>query len=352
MAATDAQFGYSRAMRASSLRWDAATLDRFLAAPVKVVPETTMTIPTDAPGDRKALIAYLSTLRGSIPAGFAVRGDAGPSPMAAPGLRTGRAAFGGFQSDAPGVRRRITVADLPAPFATESARNNAKVVDAPAGAEPMVPPGFHVALFAKDLKSPRLLRVAPNGDVFAAASDAGEIQVLRAREGAAIAERVETFAKGLDDPFGIAFFPAGPTPQWLYVAEANAVRRYPYENGDLTARGAPETVIARLAPTSAGHTMRDIAFSHDDQRLFVAVGSGSNVAEDLPARSPDAIRAFEAAHGLATNNAAVREGDGTLLDNCLVMAQPPEDVVSLEGPVEKLDGELILRQSANRQHSR
>jgi glucose/arabinose dehydrogenase len=195
------------------------------------------------------------------------------------------------------VRRHITVVDLPAPFATESARHNAKIADAPDGAVPRVPPGFRAALFAKDLKAPRLLRFAPNGDLFAAASDDGEIQVVRAGQSPESA-RVDTFAKGFDDPFGIAFFPPGPAPAWVYVAEVNAIYRYPYVNGDRAARGPRETVVAPLARSAGGHTMRDIAFSKDGRQMFVAVGSASNVAEKMPASSPEAIRAFEAEHGL------------------------------------------------------
>ena len=313
-AASDPQFDYSRALRASMLRWNAATLERFLAAPSEVVPGTTMTIPTESPTDRQAIVAYLMTLRGSASSAPDIR-DPGPALGATPGLRTGREAFGGFRSDGPGVRRRITVGDLPAPFATESARNNAMVAEASDGAVPKVPPGFRAAVIAKNLKSPRLVRVAPNGDLFMAASDAGEIQVLRQREDGTVADRAETFAKGLDDPFGIAFYPAGPAPQWVYVAEVNAVHRYPYANGDLTARGARETVVSRLAPTDGGHTMRDIAFSNDGQLLFVAVGSASNVAEKLPSKSPDEIRAFEADHGVgATWDAEQSRADVLVFD--------------------------------------
>jgi len=308
----DPRYGYSRALRAQALTWDEPNLDRFLAAPRDVVPGTTMVLATPSAPERKALIGYLLALpsapRAAAPsagAGAGAAPDAGadaaiaePPPIATSGLRTGRAAFGDFRSDAPGVRRHITVADLPRPFATESARNSAKVVDAPAGAEPKVPPGFRVELFASHLKSPRLLRVAPNGDLFVAASDAGQVQVIRAPTQAGGAPRVETFATGLDDPFGIAFVPPGPSPRWVYVAETNAVRRYPYANGDLTARGAAETLVARLSPGSGGHTMRDLALSGDGKRMFVAIGSASNVAEDVGKRSPGDIAAFEATHGV------------------------------------------------------
>jgi glucose/arabinose dehydrogenase/cytochrome c2 len=337
-AASDAQFDYSPALRGSSLRWDVSTLDRFLAAPTVLVPGTTMTVPTDSPVERRAIVAYLSTLR-ERDVTASPRNQGAPAENVAPGLRTGRDAFGDFRSDGPGVRRRITVADLPKPFATQSSRRNAKVVDRPAGAQLKVPPGFHAAPFATDLKSPRLLKMAPNGDLFVAASDAGEIQVLRAGPGGATAPRVDVFAGGLDDPFGIAFFPGGPSPEWLYVAEANVVRRYPYANGDLSARGAPETVVARLSPTAGGHTMRDLAFSHDDRRLFVAVGSASNIADDLPKRSPEEIRAYQSAHGVGAAwgaeesraNVLVFDPDGknrrvfaTGLRNCSGLTVHPE----------------------------
>lgn len=301
-AAGDARFGYTRALRDAQITWDAGLLDQFLAAPRDVVPGTNMVLPTPDGAERKAIIGYLIALPAApepaAPAGSVGAAPAAPAPAAAPGLHTGAGAFGDYRSDAPGVRRRITVADLPRPFSTDSARNSAKVVDPPPGAAPRLPDGFHAQVFAKDLKHPRLLRVAPNGDVFVAASDAGQVVVLRSKPGATTAEQASTFASGLDDPFGIAFFPPGPSPRWVYIAESNAVRRYAYTSGDLVPRGAAEIIVPRLAPSTGGHTMRSLEFSPDGTRMFVAVGSQSNVAEDLAARAPDQIAAYEAVHGV------------------------------------------------------
>lgn len=295
-AAGDAKFGYSQAMRAASLTWDEATLDKFLAAPRDVVPGTTMVLATPDASERKAIIAYVLALPAAPNAANAATPAQDAAPVStAPGLRVGRDAFGDYRGDAPGVRRRITVADLPKPFATDSARNSAKVVAAPPDAKLSVPAGFQVSLFAKGLGHPRLLRIAPNGDVFIAASDEGKILVVR---GAERGGAPSTFASGLDDPFGIAFVPAGPSPQWVYVAEANVVRRYPYASGDVVARGKSEVLVAKLSPTSGGHTMRSLELSKDGKRMFVAVGSASNVAEDLAPRSPADIAAYEAAHGV------------------------------------------------------
>src|SRR4029079_18430041 len=86
------------------------------------------------------------------------------------------------------------------------------------------------------------------------------------------------FAARLQSPFGIAFYPAGPDPQWVYVGNTGSVVRFPYKVGDLKASGAAQVVVAQLPP-GGGHWTRDLAFSKDGQRLFVAVGSGSNASD-------------------------------------------------------------------------
>src|SRR5437899_2569043 len=96
-----------------------------------------------------------------------------------PKLLTGKAAMGDWTTDAPGVRRRLTVDDLPEPNATESARNPPKVVKRPEGAWPRVPEGFEIKEFARDLKQPRVIVTAPNGDLFVAESEANRVRVLR-----------------------------------------------------------------------------------------------------------------------------------------------------------------------------
>ncbi len=217
---------------------------------------------------------------------------------AEPGVLTGRAAFGDWHGDKPGVRRRITPADLPDPFASRSSGNPPQVVDRPADRRPQAPPGFRVDLFADGFDEPRVLRVAPNGDVFVADTADGAVRVLHAPDGAAHAERADTFAEGLDAPFGIAFYPPGPAPRFVYVAEINRVLRFPYRPGESKAAGPPEVVVAQIAPSTGGHSTRDLAFSPDGTRLFVSVGSASNVAQELSRRSPAEAAAFDATHGL------------------------------------------------------
>jgi glucose/arabinose dehydrogenase len=220
------------------------------------------------------------------------------SPQPPAGPLTGAAALGDWRSDAPGVRRHIEATDLPPPFATRSASNSVRVVAAPPGAALKVPPGFTVERFAGGLRQPRVLRAAPNGDIFVAETTSDQIRLLRPGEDGKTPARNEIYARGLDDPFGIAFYPPGPDPQWVYVANTNSVVRFAYRNGDLAAQGKPETMVARLAETTGGHSTRDIAFSSDGKRMFVSVGSGSNVANGQARKTPDEIKSWEAAHGL------------------------------------------------------
>lgn len=325
--AASTRFAYSQPLRASGLVWDRATLDRFLKAPPALVPGTTMpqALPDDS--ERQNVIAYLGTLPASSPPV--------PAPAATPSPRAGA---GDFRGDAPGHRRKITVADLPAPFATPSARNSPRIVDRPPDARPSVPPGFVADLYAKDLENPRLLRVAPNGDLFVAESAPGRIRVLRGGDGARAPEKVAIFARGLSRPFGIAFYPPGPDPRWVYVATTRSVVRYAYRNGDLQAAGAAETVVPRLTARDGGHWTRDVAFSRDGKRMFVSVGSASNVAEEMDRpsageRAAADARGLGAAWGEEENRADVLvfdpDGRGQRvfaagLRNCVGLAVSPE----------------------------
>jgi glucose/arabinose dehydrogenase len=190
-------------------------------------------------------------------------------------LLVGQAAFVDYRSMTPGTFRKITVADLPEPFATPSAGNGPHLTPRPADAWPQAPAGFKVDLYATGLEGPRQIRIAPNGDFFVAETRAGRVKVFRGRGGDGKPEQVSVFATGLRQPFGISFYPSGANPQWLYVGNTNAVVRLPYRTGDLQASGAPQVMVPDL-PTG-GHSTRDVVFSQDGTRMFVAVGSQSNV---------------------------------------------------------------------------
>jgi glucose/arabinose dehydrogenase len=232
-------------------------------------------------------------------------GELGCWPLTSHGQIAGKDAFVDWSKEKPGVSRRITVADLPAPAPWESVGNQPQIVARPANAWPLAPPGFKVTLYAGGdngpslspdqehsqqrqihppsagtFRQPRLIRFAPNGDLFLADSAAGTVFVLRGVRADGKASIIQPFAGNLDHPFGIAFYPAD-NPSFLYVANATTVVRFPYAAGDLHASAGAETIVrdvpgyAQLA--GGGHWTRDIVFSKDGQHLLLSVGSGSNV---------------------------------------------------------------------------
>ncbi len=229
-------------------------------------------------------------------------------------LRSGAAAFGDWRTDHPGIRRLIKPQDLPAPNMAESARNAVRVVHRTSEQKPIVPNGFEVNLFASGLHDPRIIRTAPNGDIFVAESAAGRISVLRPNgpNGAAPA-RPSAFATGLNEPFGIAFYPPGNDPQWIYIGNTDSVVRFPYRNGDLKARGEPEIIVPHLPV--GGHRTRDVAFSPDGATMYVSVGSSSNVADDMPKLGGTRLQDFIAAQPLgATWGREARRADVLAFD--------------------------------------
>ncbi len=193
-------------------------------------------------------------------------------------LLRGIAAFSSVATDRPGLRRLITTADLVAPFATESVRNNARPVPRPENAMPQAPAGFVVQLYASGLQMPRKMITAPNGDIILTESGAGKIRVLRGVNANGSAAQSEEFATGLNRPFGMALYPNGANPRYLYVGNTDSVVRFPYQTGDLKARGPVEPIIPVL-PTG-GHWTRDIVFTRDGSKMLVAVGSASNVDDN------------------------------------------------------------------------
>ncbi|MBW8733885.1 MAG: PQQ-dependent sugar dehydrogenase [Asticcacaulis sp.] len=254
-------FAYSDSFKAAAAKgekWDEKKLDAYLADPQKVMPGSAMPVNVADANDRKVLIAYLSSLKGdaATPAAAKTSAAAGSSD---------------WRQDAPGVRHRVTVADLPAPYATPSASNGPGVVNADKAA-PKVPAGFTVSVFASGLKGPRQIRVASTGDLFVAEAGANRVIVFH-NSGGRLNPQPENFVSEIRDPFGIAFFPA-EKPQYVYLSSPTSIIRAPF-NG-----GAKETVVADLAP-GGGHSSRDLIFSPDGKYLYAAVGSAGNAGENL-----------------------------------------------------------------------
>ena len=197
-----------------------------------------------------------------------------------PHVLTGQDAFTDAAHESPGTRRHLTAADLPAPAPDQSVDNGADMIPRPKDAWPQAPAGFKVELYAENLQNPRLLRTAPNGDIFLAESYAGKIKVFRGVDAQGHPQQVSEFATGLHQPFGIAFYPLGPNPKYVYIGDTDAIVRFPYKNGDMKATG-PMEQIAELPGggklRGGGHWTRDVVFSKDGTKLFASVGSHSNV---------------------------------------------------------------------------
>ncbi len=322
-AATAPQFSYTSALSNARLTWDAATLERFLAAPSSVVPGTSMVVAVPLETDRDNLIAYFQSVSSQTAA-----------PEASIVVPAVSVTSANWRRDAPGRMYKISAASLPAPFATASSRNSSSVVAKPANATLSVPPGFHVDVFTAALTGPRKMLVAPNGDILVTEMRAGRVTVLHPSSDGRKSGGSDVYLQGLKLPFGLAFYPNARNPRWLYVAETNRVTRYAYQAGDLKPRGAAQVVVPVL-PSGVGHSTRDIAFSPDGKRLFVSVGSGSNVAETMAKKSPAAIKTWDTAQGLGAawdleaNRAAVLEFDAAAPAESTIYASGIRNCVSL-----------------------
>ncbi|MGD0347652.1 MAG: PQQ-dependent sugar dehydrogenase [Terracidiphilus sp.] len=220
--------------------------------------------------------AGLVVLAGAL---FALGAAAAQTPPQHPVL-TGQAAFTDAAHESPGIRRHLTVADLPEPAPDQSVDNGPNIVPRPANAWPIAPQGFKVELYTTGLDNPRLIRFAPNGDLFLAESETGKIKVFRGVDASGKPKETSVFAEGLHQPFGIAFYPNNGHPKWVYIGDTDAIVRFPYHDGDLVASGPMEQIAdlpggGRLR--GGGHWTRDLVFTQDGSKLLASVGSHSNV---------------------------------------------------------------------------
>lgn len=172
--------------------------------------------------------------------------------------------------------------DLPPPNPAEDAVNPPRVVPRPPGAQLIMPPGFSVDTFAEgDFREPRWLALAPNGDVFLSDARAGKIIVLRDANKDGVAEQRFTFVEGMKQPFGMAFW-----KNYLYIGNTDAVLRFTYKPGQTQAEGTPEKIADLPGKGYREHWTRNVLFSPDGKKMYVTVGSETNVSVE-----PEPMRA-------------------------------------------------------------
>lgn len=167
---------------------------------------------------------------------------------------------------------------LDAPYATPSVNNGPTVVKPPDNALPQVPDGYKVSVWTRDVQNPRYLTTAPNGDIFVSESRAGRVKIFRGTNGDGTPDATYTFATGLNRPFGVDFY-----KNWVYVATTNALLRFPYKDGDTKATGNAETITD--LPGGGNHWTRGVAVDAKDNKVYVSVGSASNVDVDPSPRA-------------------------------------------------------------------
>lgn len=190
------------------------------------------------------------------------------------------------------IKTAVNTVDLPAPYATPSVRNNSKVIGWPEGKTPVAPAGFKVSLFAEDLDHPRWMYVAPNGDIFVSEAntisdgfakttgDMGKtksknsILLFRDADHDGVAEIKKVFMTGLNRPFGMMIM-----NNRFYVANTDAVLVFPYEEGQTEITTPGKKILDLPAGGYNNHWTRNLLASRDGSKIYVTVGSGSNVAE-------------------------------------------------------------------------
>jgi glucose/arabinose dehydrogenase len=177
------------------------------------------------------------------------------------------------------VKTAIGDLTLPAPYATESKTKNSKVLGWPEGKTPKAPEGFTVTKFADGFDNPRWSYIGPNNDIFVVESGTrtskNQIIVLRDTDKDGKFETREVFLKGLNRPFGMLIL-----KDFFYVANTDGLYRYPYKNAPLKLETQGVKIVELPAGGYNNHWTRNIISNPEETKIYVAVGSGSNVGEN------------------------------------------------------------------------
>ncbi len=167
---------------------------------------------------------------------------------------------------------------LVAPFSSESVRNTSSVIEWPEGKTPVAPEGFTVTRFADDLAHPRWTYVASNGDYFVSEANtkesANRISLLRDTDGDGDIDEKHLFKEGLNQPFGMLII-----GDYFYVANTDGLYRYSYKEGDKKLTGDGEKIVELSASGYNNHWTRNIITNSAQDKIYISVGSASNVGE-------------------------------------------------------------------------
>jgi len=188
---------------------------------------------------------------------------------------------------------------LPAPYATKSSKVFSKVIGWKGNQIPVAPKGFTVSKFASGLENPRWLYVAKNGDVFVAESgtripkskrsdekdeffaskaqnfgSANRITMFRDKDKDGVYESKYSYLANLNQPFGMLVL-----NNYFYVANTDEVLRFPYHEKDSTNTGKYEKIVELPAGGYNNHWTRNIIANPEGTKIYITVGSESNVAE-------------------------------------------------------------------------
>ena len=179
---------------------------------------------------------------------------------------------------------QITLENLPEPYTTRSISKPPTVVSIPQNPVLKVPAGFKVNIFAEGLNRPRWLALTPNGDVLVTETKQNRILLLKDSNQDGNADKLQIFAgkeNGLDIPFGMAF-----TQDYFFLGNHNSVRRYSYKLGQEQIKGKGDKITDLPGGGYRQHWTRNVIVSPDKQKLYVSIGSRSNVdTEVLPRAS-------------------------------------------------------------------
>lgn len=170
------------------------------------------------------------------------------------------------------VQTAVGKVDLPRPFHTPSANNRPNVIPRPDGARLQLPAGFQIDVWAEGFERPRFMLEGPSGEILLSDSvPGGSVWVLLDKDRDFRPEQRKKLIEGLDRPYGLAFW-----KEYLYVAETTSLKRYKYDRKAMTA--GPGEEIVPMHEFKAGHWTRTVLFDRKGEKMYLAIGSQSNVS--------------------------------------------------------------------------